>query len=102
MGTHITIPSGALVLIGDGRKALFLRNKGTPLHAELVTERVLEQRNPPTHEQGTDRPDGPTRAMAFREVRSSKRTGINSPRTALRRRSRMHSIAPVMRVDSII
>lgn len=56
MSTHITIPAGALVLVGDGRKALFLRNKGTPLHANLVTERVLEQDNPPTREQGSDRP----------------------------------------------
>ena len=56
MSTHISIPAGALVLVGDGRKALFLRNKGTPLHANLVTERVLEQHNPPTREQGSDRP----------------------------------------------
>jgi protein required for attachment to host cells len=56
MSTHISIPTGTLVLVGDGRKALFLRNKGTPLHAKLVTERVLEQDNPPTREQGTDRP----------------------------------------------
>jgi protein required for attachment to host cells len=52
----VTVPGGALVLVGDGRKALFLRNKGTPLHIKFVTERVLEQDNPPTREQGTDRP----------------------------------------------
>ena len=56
MSSHITIPAGALVLVGDGRKALFLRTKGTPLHAKLVTERVLEQDNPPTREQGSDQP----------------------------------------------
>lgn len=56
MSTHIDIPAGALVLVGDGRKALFLRNRGTPLHTNLVTERVLEQHNPPTREQGSDRP----------------------------------------------
>jgi protein required for attachment to host cells len=50
------IPTGALVLVGDGRKALFLRNRGTPVHPRLITERVLEQNNPPTREQGTDRP----------------------------------------------
>jgi len=52
----LQVPSGALVLVGDGRKALFLRNKGAPTHIELVTERVLEQSDPPTREQGTDKP----------------------------------------------
>jgi protein required for attachment to host cells len=53
---HLHIPTGALVLVGDGRKALFLRNNGTPAHVQLVTERVLEQDNPRTRQQGTDRP----------------------------------------------
>jgi protein required for attachment to host cells len=54
--TKLEIPAGALILIGDGRKALFLRNKGAPTHVELVVERVLEQADPPTRELGTDRP----------------------------------------------
>jgi protein required for attachment to host cells len=53
---ELDIPAGALVLVGDGRKALFLRNKGAPTHVELAVERVLEQADPPTREQGTDRP----------------------------------------------
>jgi protein required for attachment to host cells len=52
----VNIPTDALVLVGDGRKALFLRNRGTPAQLELVTERVLEQDNPPTRDQGSDRP----------------------------------------------
>ncbi len=52
----IRIPTGALVLVGDGRKALFLRNRGNPHKVELVTEHVLEQNNPATREQGSDRP----------------------------------------------
>ncbi len=52
----IRIPTGALVLVGDGRKALFLRNRGNPHKVELVTEHVLEQNNPATREQGADRP----------------------------------------------
>ena len=50
------IPNDTLVLVGDGRKALFLRNKGGAGHPDLFTERVMEQSNPPTREQGTDRP----------------------------------------------
>jgi protein required for attachment to host cells len=70
---HTRIPSAALVLVGDGRKVLFLRNKGSPQHVDLVVERVLEQQNPPTHEQGTSppgrymSPDGVSRS-AFEET----------------------------------
>lgn len=50
------IPAGALIFIGDGRKALFLRNDGNNAHPSLRTERVFVDCNPPTHEQGTQRP----------------------------------------------
>src|SRR5581483_1154978 len=35
---------------------LFLRNEGTAQAPNLKTERVFADNNPPTHEQGTDRP----------------------------------------------
>ncbi len=54
--TQLHISKNALVLVGDGRRALFLRNKGTPREVELIVERELRQDNPPTREQGTDRP----------------------------------------------
>ena len=50
------IPNDTLVLVGDGRKAIFLRNKGGAGHPELIAERVMEKNNPATREQGTDRP----------------------------------------------
>jgi len=50
------VPHNALVLVGDGQKALFLRNNGTAHQVKLVVEQVLERDNPPTREQGTDRP----------------------------------------------
>lgn len=50
------IPNDTLVLIGDGRKALFLRNRGGAGHPDLITERVMEQNNPATRDQGSDRP----------------------------------------------
>ncbi len=50
------IPHGAVVLVADGARALFLRNEGDALVANLKTELVLTDENPPTHEQGTDRP----------------------------------------------
>lgn len=66
---ELEIPAGALILVGDGRKALFLRNHGAQTHVELSVERVLKQDDPPTREQGTDRPgryrggDGPRSAF---------------------------------------
>jgi protein required for attachment to host cells len=52
----MNIPNDALILVGDGRKALFLRNRGTPADLDLVVENEIEQHNPPTRELGTDRP----------------------------------------------
>ncbi|MBR0785325.1 host attachment protein [Bradyrhizobium iriomotense] len=52
----LIIPHNAFVFVGDGRKALFLRNEGNPSHPDLKTENVFEDDNPPTREQGTDRP----------------------------------------------
>jgi len=55
--TKLAIPHDAFVFVGDGRKALFLRNDGDEKFPNLVTERVIvDDENPPTHEQGTDRP----------------------------------------------
>jgi protein required for attachment to host cells len=52
----IRIPHDTLVFVGDGAKALFLRNKGDAELINLVVERIAAQDNPPTREQGTDRP----------------------------------------------
>ncbi len=52
----LEIPHNALVFVGDGRKALFLRNDGDEKFPNLKTEKVFEDANPPSHEQSTDRP----------------------------------------------
>ncbi|MBI5265071.1 MAG: host attachment protein [Bradyrhizobium sp.] len=52
----LKIPHDAFVFVGDGRKALFLRNEGDEKYPNLKTERVFEDENPPTHEQGSERP----------------------------------------------
>ncbi len=55
------IPYNAVVLVGDGARALLFRNSGTPMSPKLAVEKQFEQFNPPTREQGTDRPTrGPT------------------------------------------
>jgi protein required for attachment to host cells len=52
----LKIPHQALVFVGDGRKALFLRNEGDEKFPNLKTEQVFSDDNPPSHDQGTDRP----------------------------------------------
>jgi len=52
----VRVPHGACVFVGDGRKALFLRNEGNPMAPRLKTMHVLKNDNPPTRELGTDKP----------------------------------------------
>jgi len=52
----LRIPHDAYVFVGDGRKALLLRNEGDAQYPHLKTEQVFANDNPPTREQGTDRP----------------------------------------------
>lgn len=68
--SELKIPHDALVFVGDGRKALFLRNAGDEKFPNLRTETVFEQDNPLTHEQGSDRP-GRTTELALGGGRSA-------------------------------
>lgn len=52
----LRIPHDAFVFVGDGMKALVLRNEGDAQFLNLKAERVFTDANPATHEQGTDRP----------------------------------------------
>ena len=67
------MPSGAIVFIGDGRKALFLRNAGDAKFPHLVAEKVLVSDNPSTHEQGTDRP-----GRAFKGAGTHRRASMET------------------------
>jgi protein required for attachment to host cells len=49
----LRIPYDCLVLVGDGEKALFLRNHGDEDHLNLVVERVVE-----AEDEGEDRGRG--------------------------------------------
>ncbi|MGA8898965.1 host attachment protein [Bradyrhizobium sp.] len=52
----LKIPHNAFVLVGDGRKAIFFRNEGDAVFPNLKTSEVFVDENPPSHEQGTERP----------------------------------------------
>ena len=57
MASNVTVPHNAYVFVGDGHKALVFRNEGSPEFPNLKTEWVfVDQKNPPTHDQGSDRP----------------------------------------------
>ena len=57
MTEHIRIPHQAWVLIGDGRKALVMRNEGDEMFPNLQTTTVFrDQANPATAQLGSDRP----------------------------------------------
>jgi protein required for attachment to host cells len=75
----LKIPNNALVFVGDGRKALFLRNHGDAKFPNLRTEKVFEEENPSTHEQGSDRPDASAKPrLQAAEAPSSRLTGTIS------------------------
>jgi protein required for attachment to host cells len=67
----LKIPHDAIIFVGDGRKALFLRNDGDENFPNLKAERVFAEENPPTHEQGTDRP-----GVAFAHAGSHRRVSM--------------------------
>jgi protein required for attachment to host cells len=69
--SKLRIPHDAFVFVGDGRKALFLRNEGDEKFPNLKTARVFEDENPPTHEQGSDRP-----GRAFKRAGTNLRSGV--------------------------
>ncbi len=53
---EITLRHGIWVVVADGEKALFLRNEGDATYPNLQVVREIEQENPPTREQGVERP----------------------------------------------
>lgn len=60
----VKLKHGIWVIVADGEKALFLKNEGDATYPNLSVVRQMHEENPPTREQGTDRPgrynDGPT------------------------------------------
>jgi protein required for attachment to host cells len=57
MSEKLKIASDGWVVVCDGRKALILKNHGDEDYPNLKVQQVLEAPpNPPTREQGTDKP----------------------------------------------
>ena len=65
---NIKLKHGLWVVVADGEKALFLRNQGDNKFPNLEVVHEMEQENPATREQGTDKPgrygnEGPRSAI---------------------------------------
>lgn len=69
----LSIPHDALVFVGDGQKALFLRNAGDEKFPNLTIERAFGESNPPTREQGTDRP-----GRGFKRAATNRRSSMET------------------------
>ncbi|THD36718.1 MAG: host attachment protein [Sphingomonas sp.] len=50
------IAHNTLVVVADGRKALFLRNEGDAVHPNLIVEHAEDRLNPADRDQKTDAP----------------------------------------------
>lgn len=59
------------MFVGDGQKALFLRNKGDEKLPNFTAVRVFSEKNPPSREQGTDRP-----GRGFARAGTHRRSGM--------------------------
>lgn len=53
---QFALPHNAIVLVGDGRKAIFLRNSGAPPHPALHVDAVLRHDTPANRDIVTDAP----------------------------------------------
>lgn len=76
---RIALKNGIWLVVADGEKALFLKNEGDALHPNFQVVREMEQENPPTREQGVDRPgrhsDGPSAHNSAYEETDWQRLG---------------------------
>jgi protein required for attachment to host cells len=71
--TQYIMRQATWVAVCDGRKALLLENKGSREFPQLVMREAFEQKNPPTHLQGSS-PPGRTANFT-----SSSRSAVEAP-----------------------
>lgn len=99
-----TIPHNALVVVGDGVRAIFLRNTGTVMNPQLAVENVFEHDNPPTREQGTDRPTrGPSGFHSARgNIEQSDWHTLNEARFASDIAQKLYQLAHANRFSNLV
>jgi protein required for attachment to host cells len=106
MTPELRIPSATLVVVADGNKALFLRNRGTAQMPDLVVEDTMEQDNPPDREQTSDRPG--RRGATFSPqatrgaVEQTNRHDLEEARFSAKLAERLHRDPPTGPFDHLI
>jgi protein required for attachment to host cells len=106
MTPELRIPSATLVVVADGNKALFLRNRGTAQVPDLVVEDTMEQDNPPDREQTRDRAGrragSPTNMTVRGAVEQTDRHDLQEARFSARLAERLHRDPPTGPFDHLI
>ncbi|MCW5696244.1 MAG: host attachment protein [Bauldia sp.] len=100
---NVRIPHDAWVLVGDGRKALILRNEGDEVHPNLKVESLFEQENPATHVQGADRPGRTNDALGNRSaMEQTDWHRLEEDRFAKEVADRLYSLAHAGRFEALV
>jgi protein required for attachment to host cells len=96
------IPHDALVFVGDGARAIFFRNNGTVLNPALEVEDVFAQDNPPTREQGTDRPTRGTIGAPRGNIEQTDWHQLNEERFAREIADKLYQLAHANRFQRLV
>jgi len=99
---NIKLKHGLWVVVADGEKALFLRNQGDNKFPNLEVVHEMEQENPATREQGTDKPgrygnEGPRSAIEETDWHR-----LNKERFAVEIADRLYKLAHRGEFDAIV
>jgi len=98
----IKLKHGLWVIVADGEKALFLRNQGDNKFPNLEVVHEMEQENPATREQGTDKPgrygnEGPRSAIEETDWHR-----LNKERFAVEIADRLYKLAHRGEFDEVV
>jgi protein required for attachment to host cells len=100
---HPRIKHGDWVFVGDGRKALLLRNEGDPDLLDLRRIEVLEDDNPPSREQGTEKPGRTTMQVGPRSaIEATDWHAVEEERFAAAVAERLNRAAEENRFEHIV
>lgn len=102
--SDIILKHDGWVVVADGEKALFLYNEGDGLHPNLKVFRELEHENPPSREQGTDKPGRYAEAGTARRsaVETTDWHRIEKERFAKEISERLYKYAHAKRFKSLV